>query len=75
MANSAGAEQVKAVISVLNTIVDAIAIADDEGIPSGHLYAMLMGKGMSYESYAVMIEVLVKAGKITQDKFYVLRVT
>jgi len=53
--------------SVLAEIVDVIQEAIDaspHGIPSGHLYAMLMSH-MTIDTYTQIIGAMVKAGRIT----------
>lgn len=54
-----------AVILVVEAIYDCIK-ANPEGLPSGHLYARLMGR-MSLETYQGIIDILVAAGKITKE--------
>lgn len=56
---------------VMNTIHEVISQFPD-GLPSGHLYAMVMGS-MSYNDYTDLIGLMIKAGGITQSGF-VLRV-
>ncbi len=58
---------------VLNAVQEIIAAAGPDGLPSGHLYAMLMGH-MDLPTYHSMIAVMVKAGGITL-KGHVLRAT
>jgi hypothetical protein len=60
-------------LKVINTIHNCIEDAGEEGIPSGHLYAMLMGFGMTLDSYNAVISYLKKAGKIT-DSGHLLKV-
>lgn len=48
---------------VLDALHEVIASKPD-GIPSGHLYAMLMGR-VDLEDYNWMISIMVKAGGIT----------
>ena len=52
--------------TVVGTIRGAIQEAGEEGIPSGHLYAMLMDK-MSLGSYQGIIDLLKKKGMITEN--------
>lgn len=49
---------------VVDAISGAIAMAGEDGIPSGHLYAMLADK-MSLDTYQGVINLLVKGKKIT----------
>ena len=65
--------QTQAVKAALETIKEAIDAAGEQGIPSGHLYAMLMGFGCSLNQYQQLTAILIKEGKITQDGFHVLR--
>ena len=56
---------------LIDTIYGCIKIAGKAGIPSGHLYAMLMGK-VNIETYQLVIHALTVTNKISQDG-YVLR--
>lgn len=58
---------------VLDAIQEIVQRAGSEGIPSGHLYAMLMGY-MDLETYQSMIDIMVQAGGITLEN-HVLRAT
>lgn len=63
--------QARAVIEVCNAVYEAIEASGEQGIPSGHLYAMLMDK-MRLQTYLSIIALLQKSGKIT-NKGHVLR--
>lgn len=54
----------KAVAAVADIIEDAARESSPMGIPSGHLYAALMGTGMSLASYQTIIELMVAEGRI-----------
>jgi hypothetical protein len=58
---------------VLDAVQEIVEKAGPQGIPSGHLYAMLMGY-MDLDTYQTMIGVMVKAGGVTL-KDHVLRAT
>lgn len=62
-----------AVIAVIEAVYEAIAAAGAEGIPSGHLYAALMGV-MNLDTYNGIISGLKSNGKIT-DNGYLLKST
>jgi len=53
----------KNALLVLDTVNQAIKKAGQDGIPSSHLYAMLM-EYMSLHTYQAMIDVLIKAKQI-----------
>lgn len=53
-----------ALLLLADALLGAVKEAGDQGIPSGHLYAMLCGK-MSLELYQSIIDVLTEAGRIT----------
>lgn len=57
-----------AVLEVAIAIRDVIAAAGSRGIPSGHLYAQLMGK-MSLSTYQQIEDFLVGSGLIKRDNF------
>lgn len=61
----ANEETIHAIKDMLNSIVDIIATRQ-EGFPSGELYTLLMPK-MSYSDYIFVIDILVKANKITNS--------
>lgn len=50
---------------VLDTFVDVIASAP-EGVPDGHLYAMVMDK-INLSTYQSIIALLVRQGRITNS--------
>ena len=56
----------------MTMILEAITEAGSDGIPSGHLYSMLMGT-ISLEIYQSIIDALVKAKEIT-NKGHLLKV-
>ena len=58
---------------VLDAIQEIITAAGPQGVPSGHLYAMLMGY-MDLNTYQTMIDLMVKAGGITLTH-HVIRAT
>lgn len=64
-------QQISAIRRTACAILEAITAAGDYGIPSGHLYANLMGI-MSIDTYNYFINYLVRAGKIT-DKGHLLK--
>ena len=55
---------VKAALGILRAVADAIRELGE--VPSGHLYAHLMGK-LSLEQYEQVIGVLKQAGLITES--------
>jgi hypothetical protein len=54
-----------AIMAALNAIVDAVKESGKQGLPSDHLYALVMAH-MSLDTYQQVIAALVKAGKIDQ---------
>lgn len=58
---------------ILDTVQEIIKGAGSQGIPSGHLYAMLMAY-MDLQTYQTMIGLMVKAGGVTLQN-HVLRAT
>jgi len=58
---------------VFDTVQEIIKGAGSQGIPSGHLYAMLMAY-MDLQTYQTMIGLMVKAGGVTLQN-HVLRAT
>jgi hypothetical protein len=57
-------QDTKNALLVLDTVNQAIKNAGQHGIPSGHLYSMLM-EYMSLHTYQAMINVLVQSKQIT----------
>lgn len=60
-------EQVVAVVELITAVGDIIREAGPAGLPSGHLYAMLMAKGISYNGYQQMIGAMQSAGVVKQS--------
>ena len=58
---------------MIAAIYSAIEEFGSSGVPSGHLYAAVMGK-INLDNYNAIIEVLVKVGKIT-NKGHLLTAT
>jgi len=59
-----------ALIATMNAIEEAIKESGPEGIPSGHLYAALMGH-ISLDDYNTIIGMLKKAGRV-KESFHLL---
>lgn len=58
------ADKIRATIKVCEAVCDAIGEAGEDGIPSGHMYVLLMEYGMSYQGYVNLIDLLISAGRI-----------
>jgi len=67
------AETFERVKPVLDAIQEVVARAGSQGIPSGHLYVMLMGY-MDLDTYQNVIALMVRAGGVTLQN-HVLRAT
>lgn len=52
--------------TVLELIVTAVKESEPHGVPGGTIYAALMQYGCSYSMYEVMMETLVREGKLTK---------
>jgi len=57
---------VAALRAIVETVTEAVN-ASPSGLPSGHLYATLMGFGCSLSQYESLIGALVKVGKIRKQ--------
>lgn len=57
----------QALTQVMNGVAEAIEVMGDRGIPSGHLYARMMGMGCTLEVYQHIIATLKDAGRITES--------
>jgi hypothetical protein len=66
---TASKAQVKAYLDAAMAIADAIR--DLGSVPSGHLYAHVMGR-MGLETYQAIIKVLVDGGLVRQDASHLL---
>lgn len=64
-----------AVRMVMAAIVEAIIESEPAGMPSGHLYAAVMGHGMSLEGYESLMAGLTSAGVITKPVGHVYHST
>ena len=61
-------EKAKALAGVVDAIYDVIKASGPAGIPSGHLYAMLMGK-VGLSQYQGLIAILLNDGRVKQSNF------
>lgn len=66
-------EQVAALLALIQMIAEAVRDAGDTGIPSGHLYAMMVHK-VPLQSYQYALGILKDAGAVT-EQFHLLRWT
>ena len=58
--------QVYALMSVIDTVIEAINETGTEGIPGGTLYAMLMQHGCSLSQYEMIMGIIVDAGRASK---------
>jgi phosphoribosylamine-glycine ligase len=65
----ANKDQVKALIQIVQAIADTIKEVGE--VPSGVLYAQLMGK-MSLENYQYVIDILKQSGKVKESNSHLL---
>jgi hypothetical protein len=59
------AQQVKAFIGVCDVILELIEKRERLGMPSGELYAVVMGH-MDIDQYTTLIDIMVRSGRIVQ---------
>jgi len=59
-------KQFKALIEITKIVGEFIEAAGTNGIPSGHLYAMLMGR-MNIDTYNYIFGILKDAGVVTEQ--------
>lgn len=57
---------VLAFVALAQIYLDAIGVKGSAGIPSGHLYAMVMGSGVSLETHQRVIALLKESGRVTE---------
>lgn len=67
------ADRVDQAVAAAQVLLDCVKMAGENGIPSGHLYAMTMGV-LSIGVYNQLIGALIAAGKV-EEKYHVLRYT
>jgi len=65
-------DDLKQALAALTAIAEAIQTLGE--VPSGHLYARVMGH-MDIHAYERIIATLIKAGLVVQDRSYMLRWT
>ena len=58
----------QAMVMMSEIIFDTIKESGQNGIPSGHLYAALMGY-IHFDTYQFIIDVLIREGKIKETGF------
>lgn len=66
-------DQIKALVVIASQTYNIIKDAGDVGVPSGHLYALLMERGMELDTYQNLIQFLKDEGLITETN-YLLKV-
>ena len=64
-------KRMEAVKEIASIVLDTIEESGDQGIPSGHLYAMLTGF-VGIDTYQQIISIFVATGKI-ENKNHLLR--
>ena len=60
-------EQTNAALLLVRSMADAVKEAGPEGIPSGHLYAMMTGYGCGLSAYAGALKILKGAGVVAES--------
>ena len=60
-------KEIALIAHMTDTVRQAIATTGQHGIPSGHLYAMMMSFGCTKQVYDHLINALLETGKITQS--------
>ena len=58
------AKDIDAIREIVSLMCEVVKAAGPHGIPSGHLYAQLLGH-MNIATYTKLIEIMVQAGNIT----------
>lgn len=64
-------EQKKAVVEVIMAVAEAVRAAGKRGIPSGHLYSILMPYNITLNDYQNILHVL-KAGGLVSEASHLL---
>lgn len=60
------------IITLIQTIDEAVRLAGPDGIPSGHLYAMLISAGIDLATYERLLGILIEAGQIRREDSHLL---
>ncbi len=61
------AQKISALKQVCDAVIDAVKTAGELGAPSGSVYAALMAFGCKIEQYEMLIDILIKAGKLRKQ--------
>ena len=61
-------DQLSVAKRICDTILECVEVAGEQGVPSGHLYAAMMGM-VSLQNYQFCISVLKDTGRITESGF------
>lgn len=61
-----------AALSAVVAVTEAIREAGKDGIPSGHLYAVLMVQGCSMQDYEALIRMLKRTGLVAESRAHLL---
>ena len=71
--NATEQKQCTAMLTLIQLIADTLQEAGTRGIPSGHLYAMMMHT-IDLQTYTYAIDILKESGAVT-EQFHLLRWT
>lgn len=69
------AQQISAVKSACDCILDAAEMAGPYGIPSGTVYLALSAYGLKLHVYQQLLDVLVTAGRISVKNDLIVRIS
>lgn len=61
-------QQLSAIREVCNAVVESVELAGPMGVGSGIVYSALMSTGISLNQYQQLISILVRSGKLTNNK-------
>lgn len=61
------AKQASAAIEMIRIAYEAVASRGTEGMPSGHLYALMMSAFASVDQYQSMVDLMVRTKLLSQN--------
>ena len=59
--------QIRALLLVAESVIEAVKVAGDQGAPGGYIYAAMMGHGCSLQQFESIMSCLCRTGKLRKS--------
>jgi len=53
-----------AIVEICRTVIEAVEASGAQGVPEGHLYAMMMPMGCNLDQFQKLISLVIGTGKV-----------